>query len=49
MKKIILLTGATGFLGKEVYKILSSRDYGIDYKECIKHLEKEADKLGYTF
>ena len=29
MKKIILLTGATGFLGKEVYKILSSRDYEI--------------------
>lgn len=29
-------------------KILSSRDYGINYKECIKHLEKEADKLGYT-
>ena len=29
-------------------KVLSSRDYGINYEECIKHLEKEADKLGYT-
>tara|TARA_R100001082_G_scaffold23042_1_gene11155 strand:+ start:89 stop:1099 length:1011 start_codon:yes stop_codon:yes gene_type:complete len=29
-------------------KILSSRDYGIDYEKCIKHLEKEAENLGYT-
>ena len=29
-------------------KILSSRDYGVDYEQCIKHLEKYAEKLGYS-
>jgi len=29
-------------------KILSSRGYDVDYQQCIKHLEKEAEILGYS-
>ena len=29
-------------------KILSSRDYNISYQQCIEHLEKEAEILGYS-
>ena len=29
-------------------KILSSRSYDVDYQKCIKHLEREAEILGYS-